>query len=478
MVITGIISFVAGFLISFLYFSNKFKKLSNKLAQSEILLNEKENNIKEKEKKIEKYETEIKNLESEILLVNKKLSENEGLLKEKEKSDEQNRNKIKEYEVKIENKEQEIIALKEKLANLSAENENLNKTLQEKAEEIKKLYETMKVEFENLSNKLLEEKAKKFTEQNKEIILNTLTPVKEYIERLKDIEKKIQTYYDNENKERASLKTIIETLNKRSEELEKTSEQLVKALTQEVKSQGIWGEFILEKILELSGLERGTHYNVQVKEDDKQPDVVIMLPDDKLIIIDSKVTLNSYISYTSANTQGEQEKYAQEIVNSLKNHITNLGNKNYETMFGGRSIDFVLMFVPIEQVMSIATKIFPEIFNYAINKKILIVTPSSLLVSLKTIYYMWKQDERRRNFEEILNNIKKLHEKLVTFSEHFQKIEDSIQKALETYNEAKKCLLTGKGNAISIIKNRIEPYIDSKKKIPENMYPIEDDENL
>ncbi|MCX7985669.1 MAG: DNA recombination protein RmuC [Bacteroidales bacterium] len=461
-----LIGLLLGLSITLLLFNNKIKDYSTKITKLEVLLNEKEINIKEKEKIIEKFEITIKNLESENLIANKKISEYEGLIKEKEKTEEQSLSRLKEQEIKIENKEKEIILLKEKIANLTTENQNISKLLKEKAEEIKQMYETLKIEFENLSNKLLEEKAKKFTEHNKEIIQQSISPIKEYLERLKDLEKKVQTYYDNENKERASLKTIIETLTKKSEELEKASDQLAKALTKDIKSQGTWGELVLEKILELSGLVKGIHYHTQVKVEDKQPDVIINLPGERIIIIDSKVSLNAYINYTAATTDEERKKYLDDLNKSLQNHIKNLAGKNYETIFHGKSIDYVIMFVPVEPVMNIITSHYPDIFKDAINNKILIVTPSSLLVSLKTIHFLWKQDEARKNFEEILSNISNLHEKLLKFLEHFENIEKSLLKSIDSYKEARNTLVNGKGNVISIIKNKIEPYINAKKQLP------------
>jgi DNA recombination protein RmuC len=327
------------------------------------------------------------------------------------------------------------------------------------------LHQKLQKDFEILTNKLLEQSTQKLSEQNLQIISTTISPIKEYLQQVKEIEKRIQTYYDNENKERSSLKTIIEELTKRSDEVKNTADRLAKALTTEVKKQGNWGEFILEKILELSGLEKDREYTLQTKLDDKTPDVIIHLPDNKHLIIDSKVTLNALIEFHSAQSEEEKNLYAKKIIDSVLSHINNLSSKDYEKILNLYSVDFVLMFIPIESIVSIIQQYQSEdIFSYAIRKKIIIVTPTSLIATLKTIYFIWQQEKRRKDIENILIEIEKLYDKLRTFTDYFAELEKALQQAQRKFNDAKSSLIDGRGSAMSILVNKIQPYINPKKK--------------
>ncbi|MCX8167353.1 MAG: DNA recombination protein RmuC, partial [Candidatus Micrarchaeota archaeon] len=304
-----------------------------------------------------------------------------------------------------------------------------------------------------------------------------LSPVKDVlqqnVQQIKEIEQRIQKYYDNENKERASLKTVVEELTKRNEEVKLTAEKLANALTTQVKYQGNWGEFILEKLLEISGLQEGIHFVTQQKNDDKQPDVTILLPNQKHIIIDSKMTLSSFVEYQSATTEEEKNKFANEIIKSIEQHIDNLSKKEYEKIYNLHSVDFVLMFVPIEPIINIIHQYKPDILNNAIRKRVLMVSPTSLLATLKAIYFVWQQEHQRKEFENIIVEIGKLYEKLRVFiDKHFTRIKDALHAATNAYEEAEKSLVTGKGNALSIIEKKIKPFIQPKENItkllPEN----------
>lgn len=398
-----------------------------------------------------------------------------------------NRTKIEVYQNEIyklneelTKKENRINELLQENARLLSENskyneqvKNLNDLLKKQAEDFQQMQQHLKTEFENLSNKILEHNAQKLTQQNEQILSNVISPVKEHLSRIKELEQKIQTFYDNENKERSSLKTIVETLTQRSDEVKQTAEKLVNALTSQVKYQGNWGEMILEKLLEISGLQEKIHYDVQKKDNDKQPDVRILLPQDKYIIIDSKVTLNAFMEFQSATTEEEKEQYAKMVLQSIKKHYNELSEKEYHKIYNSSSTpDFVLMFIPVEGVLNVIQQYDAQLFNDAVRKKVLIVTPTTLLATLKTIYYVWQQEKRREEFEDILQSIQALHDKLRVFVDHFTKIEEKLKDALNAFDDAKKSLVSGKGNAMSIITKKIEPYIVPKNKItkllPEN----------
>ncbi len=434
MIVLGLIlACVFGAGLVYLFFLKQIKTLENNATELSTKLQEKEKAEQEK-----------------TIIIKDLQSQNNALITDNAR-----------YEEKIKNIESQVLE-KEKLIN-------------EKKNEILQIQERLKFEFEALSNKLLDEKSKKFTEQNQQILNNSIAPIKEYLNQAKELERKIQNYYDNENKDRTSLKTTIEELSRKSLEVSKNAENLAKALTSEVKTQGTWGEFILEKVLELSGLIKDMHYVVQYKEHDKQPDVIVNLPDNKCIIIDSKVTLNSYIQYTQANTSEEKDMYAKAVIDSIRSHIKNLSEKNYESLTSVYSIDYVLMFIPIETVMTVAVGKDTDLFGEAARKKILLVTPTSLLSTLKTIHFLWRQENRKKEFENILQDIERLYDKIRIFAEHMDKAEKALQTAVVSYEDAKKSLITGTGNAMSIIEKKIKPHIQPKKTMPPNWLP--DNEN-
>lgn len=354
--------------------------------------------------------------------------------------------------------------------------QHLQNLLQTQKQEIQNIQEQLKKEFELISSKLLQQNTQQLTQQNQQVLSTTIAPVKEYLTQLKDIEQKIQRYYDNENKDRASLKTIIEELNKRNDEVKQSAQKLVDALTKQVKYQGNWGEMILQKLLELSGLHENIEYVLQQKDNDKQPDVIINLPNDKHIIIDAKVTLAALAEYHSAPEEKKNE-LAKDILTSVENHYNTLSKKEYEKIYSLNSIDFVLMFIPIESVMTIIQQYNPELYNDAVRKRVLIVTPTSLLATLKTIYFIWQQEKRRKEFENILQSIEQLYDKLRIFIDHFTNIEKHLQNAHTAYEDAKKTLIAGKGNAMSIIDKKIKPYINPKKPITQLLPENDPDEN-
>lgn len=401
-----------------------------------------------------------------------------------------------EYKTLISAKEKEILQLKDSITNINQElhklrenhleivsqnatyvekTKNLEKLLEEQKAEFEKLQEKFRNEFELISKQILEQTTKKLAEQNEQILFNVTRPFKENITQIKELEQKIQNYYDNENKERASLKTNIENLIQQSNEVKQTAEKLANALTSKAKFQGDFGEFVLEKLLELSGLQKNIEYKTQYIENEKKPDVLILLPNDKYLIIDSKVTLNSLIEYHNAQNENERVTAAQKIITSVKKHYEELSKRQYE-IIEKSTLDFVLMFIPIEHVYDIIFQYHPELFNDAVKKRVLIVTPSSLLATLKTIYYVWKQEKQRKEFENVIKHIEILYHKIKTFTTHFANVEKALQTAFEKLNEAKTSLISGKGNAMSIIEKKIKPYINPKESIHESFLPENDED--
>lgn len=452
-IILSILFFLTSILFIFYYLKyQQIKQQKNNI----------ENQSKELIKKLD--ETEKANLQLNIQNTEYKTN-----IKSYEETIQQQHFQIKTLEQKLETYQNQSNALKSENATYKERIQNLEQYIQNQKQEIQQIQEQLKKEFELFTKNILEQSTQKLEEKNQHHIHQIISPVKEILQQnihqIKDIEKRIQIYYDNENKERSSLKTIIEELNKKNEEVKNTAEKLAGALTTQVKYQGDWGEFILEKLLELSGLQENIHFVTQQKNDDKQPDVTILLPNNKHIIIDSKVTLNAYIEYHSSPTNELKNQQIQNIINSVKSHIDNLSKKEYEKIYALNSIDLVLMFIPIEAIISIIQQHQPDLFNYAIRKKVLMVTPTSVLGTLKAIYFVWQQEKQRKEFEEIITEIGKLYEKIRTFTEHFLKIETAINNAQKSFEDAKKSLISGKGNAISIIEKKIKPYINPKDNI-------------
>ncbi|GAB4205620.1 MAG: DNA recombination protein RmuC [Bacteroidia bacterium] len=499
-------------LLALTYLLIKNSQLNNQLSASNEKISLLEKNINENIFRIETltkenavltnqntaYATKLEHVEKSIETKEQELQhyieKTENLIKENTTLSHQNatyNNQIQNLEKIIESQKQELQNLQNKINELTKENttlssqnaaykntiEHLEKLLESQRQELQNLQNKLKTEFENISSKILEQNTQKLAEQNQQILSNVISPFKENISQIKELERKIQTYYDNENKERASLKTNIENLLNQSNEVKQTAEKLANALTTQVKYQGNWGEMILERILEMSGLQENREYKTQSKENDKQPDVIILLPNNKYLVIDSKVTLHALVNYYSAQNDEERTVYAQQIISSVKNHYENLSKKNYETIYkaDGKVLDFVLMFIPVENVLNIVYQYNPDLFNDAVKKRVLIVTPTSLLATLKTIYFVWQQEKQRKEFEEILQSIQRLYEKMKTFTEYFSDIEEKLKKVLESFENAKNNLISGKGNVMSIFKNKIEPYINPKAPITK-LLPTDTDE--
>lgn len=351
---------------------------------------------------------------------------------------------------------------------LGSINETLNEKLAEQKEELQQLQERFKEEFENLANKILEEKSKKFTEQNKEKLDQLLKPLGEKMEAFK---KKVEETYEKETRERTSLKEQIKQMAELNKEMSDEAKNLTKALKGESKTQGSWGEVILQRILEKSGLTKGREYEIQehhTTDDGKrlQPDVVVHLPDEKRLIIDSKVSLTAYERFVSADEESEQQAALRQHVNSLRSHVKGLSKKSYEKLYGGNSPDFVLMFVPIESAFGVALQYDTELYYEAFEKNIVIVSPSTLLATLATIDSVWKQEYQNKNALEIAERGGALYDKFVLFVESMQDIGQRIRQTQDSYDQAMSRLSTGQGNVVRQVEMLKELGAKAGKSLP------------
>ncbi|SHL01504.1 DNA recombination protein RmuC [Flavobacterium xanthum] len=358
--------------------------------------------------------------------------------------------------------------------------ENLWERNKEQKEEIEKLQEKFTIEFENLANKILEEKSNKFTEQNKENMKNILTPLQDKIQLF---EKKVEDTHKESIDYHAALRQQILGLREMNIQMSKETINLTKALKGDSKMQGNWGELVLERVLEKSGLEKGREYQVQqafTTEDGNRvfPDVVINLPDGKKMIVDSKVSLTAYEKYINEEDDTLKISYLKEHVNSIKRHVEQLGNKNYHDLYQIESPDFVLLFIPIEPAFAMALNEDTSLYNKAFEKNIVIVTPATLLATLRTIDSMWTNQKQQENALEIARQAGALYDKFEGFVGDLIKIGKKIDESKTEYSSAMNKLVEGKGNLIVSVEKLKKMGAKAKKALPENIVNLaEKDEN-
>jgi DNA recombination protein RmuC len=364
-----------------------------------------------------------------------------------------------------------FLQLNSSYSSLKSDFANLEEKLSTQKEEVEQLQQKFTTEFKNLANEILEDKSKRFTEQNKVNINELLNPLSE---KIKSFEKKVEDVYLNDTKERAGLTEQIKMLHELNQQMSKDANNLTKALKGEAKTQGNWGEFILERVLEKSGLVKGQEYSVQesiTDEDGKrfQPDVLIYLPESKCIIIDSKVSLVGYEKYCSADDEVIRVAALKEHISSIKKHITNLGLKNYQNLYGIKSLDFVLLFMPIEPAFSLAVQNDIGLFNDAFERNIVIVSPSTLLATLRTIASIWRQENQNRNALEIARQSGALYDKFQSMVADLLEVGKKLHSVQDNYDDVMKKLSTGKGNLITSVEKIKKLGAKTTKSLPQGM---------
>ena len=372
-------------------------------------------------------------------------------------------------EIKFIQREKEQLITKN--TSLEEQLKNLREKLEENRTEIENLQEKFTKEFENLANKILDEKASKFTNQNKENIKNILEPLEKKIQ---SFEKKVTDSDEKRAGFQSALKTQLENLKQMNQQMSKETINLTKALKGDSKSQGNWGELVLERVLEKSGLEKDREYFVQqsfVQDGGRRllPDVVIHLPDSKKMIIDSKVSLTAYEQYINEEDENIRGSHLKEHLNSLKRHIEQLSAKKYEDLYEIESPDFVLLFVPIETAFSVATNEDTSIYNRAFEKNIVIVTPSTLLATLRTIDTMWTNEKQQRNAIEIARQAGALYDKFNGLLQDLIAVGKRIDDSKKEYSNAMNKLVEGRGNLIVSVEKLKKMGAKAKKALPENI---------
>lgn len=348
----------------------------------------------------------------------------------------------------------------------------------EQKKEVEKLQEKFTKEFENLANKILEEKTNKFTEQNKENMKNILSPLQDKIQLF---EKKVEDTHKESIDYHAALRQQILGLSEMNAQMSKETVNLTKALKGDSKMQGNWGELVLERVLEKSGLEKDREYYVQqahTSEDGQRvyPDVVINLPDGKKMIVDSKVSLTAYEKFSNEEDDNLRTSYLREHINSIKRHVDQLGEKNYHDLYQMESPDFVLLFIPIEPAFAIALNEETTLYNKAFEKNIVIVTPSTLLATLRTIDSMWTNQKQQENAYEIARQAGALYDKFEGFVADLVKVGNKIKDSKTEYDAAMNKLVDGKGNLITSIEKLKKMGAKAKKSLPESVLKRADTE--
>jgi DNA recombination protein RmuC len=365
--------------------------------------------------------------------------------------------------------EKEVLAIQ--LSKKEVDFDNLLERNKEQKEEVNQLQEKFTKEFENLANKILDEKTNKFTEQNKENMKNILSPLQDKIQLF---EKKVEDTHKESIDYHAALRQQIVGLREMNEQMSKETVNLTKALKGDSKMQGNWGELVLERVLEKSGLEKGREYEVQQSFTNEEgtrilPDVIINLPDGKKMVVDSKVSLTAYERFVNEENEEEKELFLKEHTLSIKRHVEQLSAKNYQDIYQMESPDFVLLFIPIEPAFALAINSDNSLYNKAFEKNIVIVTPTTLLATLRTIDSMWTNQKQQENALEIARQAGALYDKFEGFVNDLVKIGKKMDEAKSEYGNAMNKLVEGKGNLVTSVEKLKKMGAKAKKSLPESI---------
>jgi len=360
-------------------------------------------------------------------------------------------------------------ASREKSIELDKENKYLKESLDKQKLELEDIGKKFSNEFKLLADQILEDKTQRFTKMNQENLDRLLKPLGENIQQF---QKQVQEVYEKESKERFSLGNEVKQLRELNQTISQEAKNLTDALKGQAKTQGNWGEMILVSILEKSGLVKGREYTVQesIKDSDGkrfQPDVILSYPDNRKVIIDSKVSLVAYERYSSSSNKEDQDRALIEHLRSVRSHIDSLSSKSYQDLVG--SLDSVMMFIPIEPAYMVVMEADSELWNYAYSRRVLLISPTNLIAALKLIYNLWQHEFQNRNAVEIANRGGLLYDKFVGFVENLMAIGENIHKAHISYESALSQLKEGKGNLISQAKQLKELGVKAKKSIPSEL---------
>jgi len=357
---------------------------------------------------------------------------------------------------------------------IAGEQDKLNLQKQE-VEEIRKKFT---VEFENIANRIFDEKSSKFTRLNHDNLSSLLKPLGDNIESFK---KKVEETYDKESKQRFSLEEKIKDLVLQTDKVSQEANNLASALKGDSKKQGDWGEVVLENILQASGLRKNYEFFMQenIKDDEGnnlRPDVLVKLPDERVIIVDSKVSLRSYERFYNADSEEEQKRNLKDHLNAIYAHINMLQSKKYDNL--STALDFVMMFIPIEPAYLLAVQHDPDLWSYAYSKRILLISPTNLIACLKLIEDLWKRDMQTKQVKAIVERGELIYEKLVGFAETLDKLGKQINDVQKTYEQSKSQLSEGRGNLMGQAQKLRSLGLKSSKELPPSMVKEDPEEEI
>lgn len=426
--------------------------------------------IEENYVKKEIFDEKNKECEQKIQTINT-INQDNATLKERSES---LRQLLDEEKQKVLSQTHTITTLQSDLSVANNENDNLKKTIEQVQDKFSK-------EFKLLSSQILEEKGKSFTELNEKNISNILNPLKE---KIRDFEKQVQETYEKETRDKASLKQELSILREMNKQMSEDAKKLTLALKGDTKAQGDWGEIQVERILERAALEEGVHYDKQVsfKDDDNnnvRPDFIVYLPDNKNFIIDSKVSLTAYNNYFNESDENKKQTYLNEHIKSIKSHIDELSKKNYQGL-NINTPDYVFLYLALEPALTLALQTDINLFDYAIQKNIVLVSTTTLLATMRTVSFIWKQENQKKNVIEIATESGKLYDKFVGFIDSMTNVGKSLDVSKEQYVEAMKKLYKSskKGDTIVGRMEKIKTLgANTTKAIPQSLLDRIDDEN-
>ncbi|WP_434777429.1 DNA recombination protein RmuC [Neisseria sp. Ec49-e6-T10] len=387
--------------------------------------------------------------------------------------------RLKEVEVLLANERSTVNQLQEQIKQAATREQQLKTLIEQERisgqDKIKLLTEAREVlsnQFKALANDIMEEKSKRFTEQNQQNMAQLLSPLQE---RMQNFGKLVQDTYEKDSKERLTLENELKRLQELNTRLNEDATALTNALTgSNNKAQGNWGEMVLESVLESSGLTRGREFSVQVSDSVEnedgsvrrtQPDVIINLPEDKQIIIDSKVSLNAYVRYTKATNTEEANKELKSHINAMRNHIRSLSEKRYQDIYKLKTLDFVFMFVPVEPAYLLAVQHDENLFSECFERRIMLVGPSTLLATLRTVASIWRYEYQNQNAVEIARQSGQMYDKFVGFVQTLEKLGKQLQSAQDGYQQAMRQLQTGSGNLIGRAEKLLAMGVKANKRL-------------
>ena len=424
--------------------------------------------LEESKSKSALLEGELKKSVEAAGAINAEKASLESSLKEKTTALSDRDSRISGFERQVTELRSEVAEKESLLSRLNTTIEQERKSFEEKLAILDEAKKRLGDEFENLGNRIFEDTTKKFTDKNKTDMETLLNPLREQI---KDFEKKVTDTHTEASTDRASLKVHIENLKNLGEQMSREALNLTTALKGESQTQGAWGEIVLERALEMSGLSEGKEYRSQpsYKGSDGntlRPDVIVHLPEGKDVVIDSKVSLTAYERYMSCENEEERGDYLRQHVLSFRNHIRELSSKAYEDIPGIRSLNYVLMFVPLESAFMLAIETERDLYSEAFEKNVIIVCPSTLLATLRTIHSIWQFEYQNANAREIAESAGRMYDKFVTFTEHLGEVGKRIEQSDQAYQKAMNSLRDGKGNLVKRALDLKELGVKTSKELP------------